>query len=296
MNAAFIINDAKRRELCQDPRSIEIIKPFIRGRDIARWAVRPIEAWLIYTHRGVDIKRYPLIKEHLLPFKAELEARATQQEWYELQQPQFRYSQLFSKPKVVYQDISRTYAFAYDTAGSFCGDTTFVMPTPSLAVLGILQSNATKWWVHTDQGVPFGGFLRLKTQYMERCPIPPMTSEQESALSSVVEKLVWLHNRGVTQGEASASGQETLLADYLEQWVNALVYELVIPEPLHVAGLHFFRLAQTATLPRLSQVKGRELAELQAKFEELYASEHPLRQSLFALDAIEEVRIIEGKA
>ena len=35
---------------------------------------------------------------------------------------------------------------------------------------------------------------------------------------------------------------------------------------------------------------------LRAKFEELYAPNHPLRQGLFALDSIEEIRIIEGKA
>ena len=42
--------------------------------------------------------------------------------------------------------------------------------------------------------------------------------------------------------------------------------------------------------------KGQELAELHAKFEELHASDHRLRQSLFAIDSIEEIRIIEGKA
>ena len=64
---------------CEDERSCEIIKPFIRGRDIGRWAVRPTEAWLIYTYHGVDIKRYPLIEEHLRPHKKALEARATEQ-------------------------------------------------------------------------------------------------------------------------------------------------------------------------------------------------------------------------
>ena len=42
--------------------------------------------------------------------------------------------------------------------------------------------------------------------------------------------------------------------------------------------------------------KGKELSELRAKFEELYAPSHALRQGLFALDSIEEIRIIEGKA
>jgi hypothetical protein len=61
---------------------------------------------------------------------------------------------------------------------------------------------------------------------------------------------------------------------------------------LHAAGLHFFRLAEQATLrPLCDMKKGKELSELRAKFEN-----HPLRQGLFALDSNEEIRIIEGKA
>jgi type I restriction-modification system DNA methylase subunit len=309
LNAAFIIGDAKRRELCEDERSCDIIKPFIRGRDIGRWAVRPTEAWLIYTYHGVDIKRYPLIEKHLRPHKEALEARATQQAWYELQQPQFRYSKLFGKPKIVYQDISRTYAFAYDRDGCFCGDTTFVLPTPHLALVGVLQSNAIKWWAHTDQGVPFGGFLRLKAQYMSRCPIPGMTDPQQEIIMRLVEYMLWLNREVLVHVDetnstlvqplaavpANAAGG-TLLAGYLEQWINALVYELFFPEQLHAAGLHFFRLAEEARLPALSALKGKELATLQALFEKLYRPDHPLRQGLFALDSIEEIRIIEGKA
>ena len=225
LNSAFIIDDTKRRELCKDRKSLEIIKPFIRGRDISRWAVRPIEAWLIYTYHDVDISRYPLIKEHLRPFKGDLEARATQQEWYELQQPQFRYSKLFAKPKVVYQDISRTYAFAYDKDGCFCGDTTFVLPTSSLAIVGILQSSAMKWWAHTDQGVPFGGFLRLKAQYMERCPIPKMSEQHEKAISRLVDRILAAKQR---DAEVDVSA--------LEREIDQLVYALygLTPEEIKI--------------------------------------------------------------
>jgi type I restriction-modification system DNA methylase subunit len=296
LNEAFIIDDEKRLELCEDPKSSEIIKPFLRGRDIGRWVARPTEVWLIYTHHGVDISRYPLIEAHLRPFKSALEARATRQKWFELQQPQFRYSILFAKPKVVYQDISRTYAFSYDTDGRFCGDTTFVLPTPSLAILGVLQSNAAKWWAHTDQGVPFGGFLRLKTQYMERCPIPAMTEAQEHIISVMVGYMLWLRrNDGVDQ-ELTLDARSTLASDYFEQWINALVYELLFPEKLSSAGLHFFRDAEEARLRPISDLKGKEVSELSNLFEELYRSEHSLRQSLFALDSIEEIRILENKA
>ena len=41
-NEAFIIDDAKREQLIeQDPKSAEIIKPLLRGRDIKRYYARP---------------------------------------------------------------------------------------------------------------------------------------------------------------------------------------------------------------------------------------------------------------
>ena len=73
--------------------------------------------------------------------------------------------------------------------------------------------------------------------------------------------------------------------------------ELFFPGPLHTAGLHFFILAEQANLRPLSGMqKGNELSQLRTIFEELYAPKHPLRQGLFALDGIEEIRIIKGKA
>lgn len=82
-----------------------------------------------------------------------------------------------------------------------------------------------------------------------------------------------------------------MLAGYFEQWVNArLVYELFFPEPLHRAGLHFFRIAADNGLPPLSDIKGRELSKLRELFEEFYEPDHALRQCLFALDSIEEIR------
>jgi len=38
LNEAFIINEAKRKELIEkDPKSEEIIKPILRGKDIKRY-------------------------------------------------------------------------------------------------------------------------------------------------------------------------------------------------------------------------------------------------------------------
>ena len=52
-NDAFIIdNQTKDALIAQDPRSKEIIKPVLRGRDIQRYRARWADMWLIDTHNG----------------------------------------------------------------------------------------------------------------------------------------------------------------------------------------------------------------------------------------------------
>jgi hypothetical protein len=52
-NEAFIIDGAKKDELiAADPRSEEIIKPILRGRDIKRYKAEFADLWLIATHNG----------------------------------------------------------------------------------------------------------------------------------------------------------------------------------------------------------------------------------------------------
>ena len=81
-NDAFIIDQAKRKELmAADPRSTEILRPIIRGRDIARYRAKWANLWLIDTHNGwsdvppIDIDQYPAVKSHLNRFIERLECR-----------------------------------------------------------------------------------------------------------------------------------------------------------------------------------------------------------------------------
>ena len=72
LNEAFIIDGAKKDELiAKDPKSAEIIRPILRGRDIQRYSYNFADKWIINTHNGsktqkrIDINEYPAIKEHL---------------------------------------------------------------------------------------------------------------------------------------------------------------------------------------------------------------------------------------
>jgi hypothetical protein len=69
-NDAFYIDEATRQKLIdEDPKSAELIKPMIRGRDIVAYGISDFE-YLIGTFPALklDIEKYPAIKNHLLSF------------------------------------------------------------------------------------------------------------------------------------------------------------------------------------------------------------------------------------
>jgi hypothetical protein len=88
LNDAFVLTRAQRDTLvAKDARSTHLLKPFLVGENLKRWHVESDDLWLIYTPKNrVKIEDYPAIRDHLIPFREALEGRATDQNWWELQQ------------------------------------------------------------------------------------------------------------------------------------------------------------------------------------------------------------------
>ena len=68
-NKAFIIdNQTKEALVAEDPKSAEILKPVLRGRDIQRYQANWEGKWLISTFpaASLNIDDYPAVKKQLL--------------------------------------------------------------------------------------------------------------------------------------------------------------------------------------------------------------------------------------
>jgi hypothetical protein len=66
LNRVFVIDQNKRDELIrEDPRSAEIIRPFIQGTHLRPWYIELSTEFLIFTRRGIEIDDYPAIREYL---------------------------------------------------------------------------------------------------------------------------------------------------------------------------------------------------------------------------------------
>lgn len=316
LNDAFVVDSETRSRLIgNDSTSAELFKPYAGGRDVARWTLAQSNLWVIQIESSANRRHpwsgleepeaerifekcYPSIHSHFSKFEDGLRRRLDKGKYFwELRA--CTYWKGFLSQKLVSTKVSIRPTFALDTDGYCLGNTAYFIPVESsgLYVLALLNSNVSAFYSKHIFVEKQNGWYEVQPDGLEAFPIPHADTAQSEAIEHLVEYLLWLNRSGVASGELPDSAGGTLLAGYFEQWVNALVYELFLPEPLHAAGLHFFRIAKDAELEPLARMKpGTELARLRAKFEQLYKSDHPLRQSLFALDSIEEVRIIEGKA
>jgi hypothetical protein len=70
-----LIVDASIREelVAADPDCNDIIKKMLRGEDLRPWYYEDEGRWLIFTRRGIDIERYPAVREYLAAFRERLE-------------------------------------------------------------------------------------------------------------------------------------------------------------------------------------------------------------------------------
>ena len=147
-NEAFVITTDKRNEIlanCQTEdertRTAELIRPILRGRDIKRYAYNWAGLYLIATFpsRHYDIEMYPAVKQYLLTFGIEkleqtgkayivngekIKARKkTNNKWFEIQDS-ISYWEDFSKPKIVWGEISDKSKFAFDFLGEYIPEAT----------------------------------------------------------------------------------------------------------------------------------------------------------------------------
>ena len=233
---AFVIDEETRNNIIRkDKNSVEIIKPYLNGRDIRRYYLESKKIYIIYNPRGIDLEKYPFIKEHLMPFKERLQKRATKQEWFELQQSQFKYTPYFDGPKIIFPDIAVKPRFSLDEIGFYGSTTTFFVSRNDLYLLGLLNSKlGFLYFAETCAALEGKNekYLRFKRQYVGGFPVrtidfsDPADVARHDLMVSLVEQMLALHKQ---LPEARTPHEQTALQRQIEatdREIDALVYEL----------------------------------------------------------------------
>ncbi|HPH17570.1 MAG TPA: TaqI-like C-terminal specificity domain-containing protein [Haliscomenobacter sp.] len=293
-NEAFIIDGEKMRELIlKDPKNEEVIKPVIRGRDVQKYFYRESNLWIIiskYRDNENFVKNYPIVAEHLKTHESKLRQRGQvtngQHHWIELDNnPTDKYFQKIETEKLIWGELSDRPKFAFDLNKLYPEATLFFMIGQRLKfILGILNSQIGEWYFNQISTTSGMGTNRWKKNKVEQLPIPPSTPEQEQKIERLVEYVLWA-NASLQENPGPEARQR---ADYLEQIINGLVYELYLPEQLQEAKLSIFE--HLGMLPPLE--KGHEADIIEAVFQRLFDKTHKVRNALFYLRIIPEVRLI----
>lgn len=208
-NDAFVVDRATRDALiAADSSSAEVLKPFVRGRDVKRWRVDYQDLWLIFTRRGVKIKGYPAIHDYLSQFKKRLTPgikggrKEGSYQWYEIQD-NIAYWEEFEQSKIFIPAIDQTVNYAVDVSGFYGNDKTNICVTDQANyILGILNSFLMWWFIQQTAASKQGGFYEFKPMYVTKIPIPSASDADEAAISALVQKCLDAKGQGVAQWEA----------------------------------------------------------------------------------------------
>ena len=303
-SGAFVIDGATRDQLiAAHPSSVEVLQPFLHGRDIRRWQVaKPVDksrsigdAWLIFAYRRIEINRYPAIRKHLEKYRSALSKRGGKQKWYELPAAKSA-AELFTQTKLICPNSYDHQTFAVDTDGFYCEDTCYLIPTAETWLCGLLNSRVVEWFYSQTSNQLTGDYLRARSRYMQQIPIPDLTSAQKSLIGKIVHYLIYLQGQPTTSGGDLAHARDFIMLRYFERIIDGLVYESYLREELHQGDKQFFKPLLDERLPQIEEIRGDKMAALQEIFERLYERTHPIRRNLFFLDSVKPIRIIEGKA
>jgi tRNA1(Val) A37 N6-methylase TrmN6 len=200
-NEAFVIDRATRDKLiAEHSSSAEIIKPFLRGRDVKRWRMEYQDLYLIFTKKGIDIKKYPAIENYLSQYKNRLEIRAGDSKWFELQASPAEVNR-FERRKIVYPDIASSCEFAFDNNSIFPDCTLFFIPSESEYLLGFLNSSIIQFFISQIFPAIRGNFRRFKSIYVSQIPIPTATEAEQKTIETLVQKCLEAKGQNVGQWE-----------------------------------------------------------------------------------------------
>jgi hypothetical protein len=256
--------------------------------------VEPPDLWLIFTRRPFNLAAYPAIENHLSKWRKELEPKpenwndktqgawtgrkAGSYQWFEIQD-NIAYWQEFEQPKIVVPAIAETPSFAPDFDLHYSNNkSTIFLPEKIYFVLGVLNSSVNAWLATQVCSTKQGGFFDFEPRYSGQLIIPSASVKQINLLEAAVYAVLMTRDAR------------------FEQLINGLVFELFFPDDLHRANIHLFDACEKAGIGKLSGLKEQALTTAANELaERIFATSHPIYAMLFDLQALEVVRIIEGK-
>ena len=244
LNEAFIVDRATRDRLIREHKSsTEILKPFLRGRDVKRWRTEFAEQYLIKiessenkAHPWSDKRpkeaeeifaaTYPAIHARFEDFRSALKKREDQGKYFwELRS--CIYWQEFEKPKILYPDIYEHQSLVWDESEYFAANTCYFISTKEKWLTGLLNSQTVEWFYSSLSNKMRGGYLRAFSDYMRQIPIPAASPEKQMPVARLVDRILAAKQR---EAEADTSAWEREIDELVDALYGLTPEEIQIVE------------------------------------------------------------------
>ncbi len=229
-NEAFVVDrETRDRLIAEDPKSEEVLKPFLRGRDVKRWKANFDERYLIKIESSENKKHpwsglpskeaeevfkntYPAIYNRFndIEIRKALVKRSDQGKYFwELRS--CAYWEGFEQTKIIYPELSEEARFLTTSEIFYTDCTTYVIPHSDDSFVSILNSSVSRYFVGLHAATNMGGAIRWKNQYLSPLPIPSASVSEKFRLSELAE------------AAESAQGDDL---EVIETEINQIVYRL----------------------------------------------------------------------
>ena len=202
-NEAFIINTDKRNEILNNCQSEEertrteaLIRPILRGRDIKRYGYVDNGLFLINTHNGIrgkfpriNIEDYPAVKAHLDQYWDKIYFRADQGDIpYNLRN--CAYLEDFSKPKIIYPNMTKYMPFVFDNEMYLTNQKCFIITGKYVAYLtAFFNSSLFKYCFRDSFPELQGGTRELSKIFFDKIPVYEVSDAQNLQFQDAVEDI-----------------------------------------------------------------------------------------------------------
>ena len=208
-NDAFIISEQQRNSILKNcktederQRTDNLIRPILRGRDIKRYGYKFAGLYLIATHNGIpeknipriDIDNYPAVKAHLDKFWDKISVRADQGDTpYNLRS--CAYMDDFSKPKVIYPNMTKYLPFYLDDGRFVTNQKCFIITGENIAYLtAFLNSSLFKFCFRDSFPELQGGTRELSKIFFDKIPVAKVNVKTEALFKDKVSKIQNTHD------------------------------------------------------------------------------------------------------
>ena len=246
LNEAFVIDKETRDRLIrEDPRSEEIIKPFLVGKDIKRYQPPVSDKYLIFIPKGFTNEKskgfrspwkwleetYPPVAMHLKQFEEAAKKRCDQGDyWWELRACD--YYEEFENPKICWGNLCKEAPFNFISEPYYINAPSVIIPISDLYLLGLMNSSLLWYFLINISAGRNGGYIEAKPMYVVKMPVKVIESKNEddniikAEIIHNVEVLLQLNKEKQTATLQTQVDQLQSRIDFHEDKINRVVYQL----------------------------------------------------------------------